>query len=199
MSHEFRYKPGDRVRFKHGVRPDPLVGRQGGACAGDHGTILRAGGLLTKSPGYWYRIDVDSHGAGNFTADQFEWCPPTLGAVVEAADRAQYHAQRATDFDAAVQAVYDEARKVLLERHKKYGPKNIAGAPGGPLNGLRVRMWDKLARINHALDKWADLERDPEYGGSFEDFADDKFRDAFLDLANYAIIGLMVVDKKWPR
>ena len=34
-------------------------------------------------------------------------------------------------------------------KHKDYGPKNIAEAPGGALNGLRVRIHDKIARINN--------------------------------------------------
>lgn len=93
-------------------------------------------------------------------------------------------------FEDQVRSVYDEARKVLLERHKKYGPKNISMAPGGALNGLRVRMHDKLARINYALDTHNEHLAEP---------ADDPFRDSFLDLANYALIGLLVVDGKWPQ
>jgi hypothetical protein len=55
------------------------------------------------------------------------------------------------------------------------------------LNGLRVRLYDKLARINHALDS-----------GGQVDFDDDSFRDAFLDVVGYGLIGLLVLDGKWP-
>lgn len=41
---------------------------------------------------------------------------------------------------------------LLLSKHADYGPKNISDSPGGPLNGLRVRMHDKLARINNLVD-----------------------------------------------
>jgi len=74
---------------------------------------------------------------------------------------------------------------LLLEKHHDYGPTNISNAPGGPLNGLRVRMHDKLARINNLIDN--DIEPENE-----------SLRDSFVDLANYAMIGLLVMDKEWP-
>lgn len=88
-------------------------------------------------------------------------------------------------FDSAVQDKFQHAKAVLLQKHKDYGPKNIAGAPGGPLNGLRVRMWDKMARINHLVDSGATPENE-------------SLKDSFLDLANYAIIAMLVLDNEWP-
>jgi hypothetical protein len=102
-------------------------------------------------------------------------------------------------FEERARLVYGEALTLLQDRHKKYGPQNIGRAPGGPMNGLRVRMHDKLARINHAIDTYSDLARAPEWGGDEADFVDEKFRDALLDLANYALIGVLVVDGKWPQ
>lgn len=91
--------------------------------------------------------------------------------------------------------IYEPARRilgevldVLDERHRKYGPLNVASSPGGPLNGLRVRLFDKLARINHAVDH-----------GNTDDFSDDSFRDAFVDIVGYAVIGLLVLDHQWPE
>lgn len=104
-----------------------------------------------------------------------------------------------SDFEANVRARSDANIAVMLERHKKYGPKNIADAPGGPLNGLRVRMHDKLARINFAIDTYAEWSLNPEYGGSAVDFIDDPFADAWLDLSNYPLIGQMVLEGTWPR
>lgn len=89
-------------------------------------------------------------------------------------------------FEVALDAKFEEAHNVLLSKHKDYGPTNISQAPGGPLNGLRVRMHDKLARINHLIDNGADPEHE-------------SLRDSFLDLANYAIIGLMVIDDHWEK
>lgn len=74
---------------------------------------------------------------------------------------------------------------ILLKKHEDYGPKNISQSPGGPLNGLRVRMHDKMARINHLIDN----DKDPE---------NEALIDSFLDLANYAIIAQLVIEGKWP-
>lgn len=88
-------------------------------------------------------------------------------------------------FVAGVAKAYTECEKVLLSKHEDYGPKNIANSPGGPLNGLRVRMHDKLARMNNLLDSG----KTPKH---------ESLRDTFLDMANYGIIGLLVVDGEWP-
>jgi hypothetical protein len=72
----------------------------------------------------------------------------------------------------------------LIKKQKDYGPKNISDSPGGPLNGLRVRMFDKLARINNLVETGATPENE-------------SLRDSFMDIANYAIIALMVLDKQW--
>lgn len=90
-----------------------------------------------------------------------------------------------TEFDARVDAVFTQAENLLLSKHRDYGPKNIAGSPGGPINGLRVRMWDKIARLNHLH----------EHGGAPEH---ESLRDTFMDLANYALIGVLVLDGDWP-
>lgn len=95
--------------------------------------------------------------------------------------------QRPTvDFNDEVRIVYDELMSVLLKKHKDYGPKNIADAPGGALNGLRVRIHDKIARINNLIDKGSE----PEY---------ESLEDSFKDLANYAIIALLVLRRKWDK
>lgn len=80
--------------------------------------------------------------------------------------------------------ITDELLDILYKKHKDYGPLNIAHAPGGALNGLRVRMHDKLARLNHLVDN-GDT---PNY---------ETIEDTLIDLANYAIIGLMVQRGQW--
>ena len=80
---------------------------------------------------------------------------------------------------------------LLISKHKDYGPKNISQSPGGPLNGLRVRMWDKLARINNLVEYMEDTKGFQPQHESLED--------SFKDMANYAIIGLMVLQGKWPQ
>lgn len=91
------------------------------------------------------------------------------------------------EFEEYVSARYYEAEQLLLSKHLDYGPTNIANAPGGALNGLRVRIHDKTARINHLIDNAK--YKNPEH---------ESLRDSFLDLANYAIIALLVLDNQWP-
>jgi hypothetical protein len=93
-----------------------------------------------------------------------------------------------TQFEEDVRIVYDELMSILLKKHKDYGPKNIADAPGGALNGLRVRIHDKTARINNLYDNIRDMAPENE-----------SFEDSFKDLANYAIIALLVLRGKWDK
>jgi hypothetical protein len=82
--------------------------------------------------------------------------------------------------------VLDTAGNLLIRKHKDYGPKNIAHSPGGALNGLRVRMHDKTARINHLIDSRVAP-------------SNESLRDSFIDLLNYSAIAILVLDKKWPN
>ena len=91
-----------------------------------------------------------------------------------------------SQFDLDVWEISDELVNLLISKHKDYGPKNISLSPGGPLNGLRVRMWDKLARINNLIETSADPKHE-------------SLEDSFKDMANYAIIGLLVLQEKWPQ
>jgi hypothetical protein len=79
-----------------------------------------------------------------------------------------------------------ELTDLLLSKHRDYGPKNISQAPGGAINGLRVRMHDKLARINNLVDSGASPEHE-------------SLEDSFKDMANYAIIGLLVLRNRWDN
>jgi hypothetical protein len=89
-------------------------------------------------------------------------------------------------FENDIEAKFSECQELLLSRHRDYGPKNISNAPGGPMNGLRVRMHDKISRVNNLIDSG----RPPE---------DESIRDNLKDLANYSIIALMVLDGRWPE
>jgi hypothetical protein len=91
-----------------------------------------------------------------------------------------------TEFEMDLWATVEELVDLLLSKHKDYGPKNISLAPGGAINGLRVRMHDKLARINNLVDSGADPEHE-------------SLEDSFKDMANYAIIGLLVLRGQWDN
>ena len=91
-----------------------------------------------------------------------------------------------SSFERDVAKAFKELEKLLISKHKDYGPRNIADAPGGAINGLRVRMHDKLARINNLVDN----NKNPEH---------ESLEDSFKDMANYAIIGLLVLRDKWDK
>lgn len=82
--------------------------------------------------------------------------------------------------------IADEAIKLLVKKHKDYGPNNISKAPGGPIYGLSVRLHDKVARLSNLTSK--NIKPSNE-----------TLRDTFLDIVNYAIIALLVIDNKWDN
>jgi hypothetical protein len=77
-----------------------------------------------------------------------------------------------------------KAVNLLVKKHDDYGPSNISDAPGGPLNGLSVRLHDKVARLNHLLSN----NKQPK---------NETIEDTFIDILNYALIALLVLDGKW--
>jgi hypothetical protein len=114
------------------------------------------------------------------------WVPDHPAGQGATANNSATNTGKVNEFAADMWEVFDSAGNVLLSKHKDYGPTNISKSPGGPLNGLRVRMWDKTARLNHLIDSGATPENE-------------SLRDSFLDLLNYSAIALMVLDGKWPN
>lgn len=103
-----------------------------------------------------------------------------------------YNAQSSNnEFESSVEDTFNELKLLLLSKHKDYGPRNISEAPGGAINGLRVRMHDKLARINNLFDYMKDT-------GGFQP-QHESIEDSFKDMANYAVIGLLVLRGQWYK
>ena len=96
-------------------------------------------------------------------------------------DRSEPNDFALTVFDKSAEAV-----ELLLKKHDDYGPNNIAMSPGGPLNGLTVRLWDKVARLAHLLESGVDPKNESVY-------------DTLIDISNYGLIGTLVVDGLWPE
>lgn len=87
-------------------------------------------------------------------------------------------------FEQRAYDIVDELAHLLVTKQQDYGSKNIADAPGGAMNGLLVRMHDKLARIvNLTKDN-----KEPNH---------ESLHDSFADLANYSIIAIMVLKGWW--
>ena len=97
-----------------------------------------------------------------------------------------YIIDRTFKLDNEITQIATELSDLLLSKHRDYGPRNISDAPGGAINGLRVRMHDKLARINNLTDSGVGPEHE-------------SLEDSFKDMANYAIIGLLVLRGKWDN
>lgn len=106
-------------------------------------------------------------------------------ATVSVSLQKQGRSDMRTPFTKAVDEVFDGARQLLLRKHNDYGPKNISLSPGGPLNGLRVRLWDKIARINNLIDTGVEP-------------SNESLADSFVDALNYCAIGLLVLRGEWP-
>ena len=91
-----------------------------------------------------------------------------------------------TPFHEVVRKIALEAVEVLIKKHHDYGPDNINNAPGGALNGLLVRMHDKMERLKTLVLG----NKTPRY---------ESVEDTLIDLINYSIIALMVQRGKWPK
>ena len=90
------------------------------------------------------------------------------------------------DFQEDAQGIYDELLSILVMKQIDYGPLNIWNAPGGATNGLMVRMSDKLERLKNLI--YNSIEPNNE-----------ALEDSFVDIANYAIIALMVERGIWEK
>lgn len=96
------------------------------------------------------------------------------------------HVDKMNYFNADASEIYDELRNVLCSKQNDYGPGNINHAPGGPINGLLVRMNDKMERLKNLV-----------YNGGVA--MNESIDDSFIDIANYAVIALMVRRESWPK
>lgn len=89
-------------------------------------------------------------------------------------------------FSADANNIYLTLEDILIKKQLDYGPGNINNAPGGALNGVLVRMNDKMERLKHLVYQ---LDGEPQ---------NESIDDSFLDIANYAVIAMMVRQGSWP-
>jgi hypothetical protein len=83
--------------------------------------------------------------------------------------------------------VYEELANILGSKQLDYGPGNINNAPGGAINGILVRMNDKMERLKN-LTYYSEGEPQNE-----------SIDDSLIDIANYAVIAMMVRRGSWPK
>lgn len=98
-------------------------------------------------------------------------------------------------FEDVFEAIFDEALSLLVDRQAKYGPENIRQLG---LFGTFGRLSDdKIERIRRSLNGRVVHGRvELEYP---EDFGDESFEDALLDIANYAFIMLALKRGLWGK
>ena len=90
------------------------------------------------------------------------------------------------DFELDSLDVYEELWDILIKKQSDYGPNNIRNAPGGALNGLQVRLYDKMSRLINLIESGVKPENE-------------SLRDTFVDIANYGVIGVMLLDNTFPE
>jgi hypothetical protein len=117
-----------------------------------------------------------------------DWCECELsddrGKPI-AAKTIQYgEAERLKDLRWDFYDLSDELVELMISKNEDYGSKNILNTPGGPLNGLAVRLYDKIERLSNLTTNNATPNHE-------------SIRDTLIDIANYAIIGVLVEDDKW--
>lgn len=107
--------------------------------------------------------------------------------VLQAGDGASRNREDSiAQFERDLREIMDELATLAVQKQRDYGPKNIANSPYGPVQGLVVRIYDKIARIVNLTKN----DIDPQ---------NESLEDSFKDLANYGVIGLMVLRNKWDR
>lgn len=87
----------------------------------------------------------------------------------------------------AITYLCQQLADLLIRKNRAYGPSAISQAPGGPLNGLRVRLFDKHARFQN-------LYADRSAG---DGVTDEALEDTLLDLAGYGVIGALIQRGEW--
>ena len=93
-----------------------------------------------------------------------------------------------TDFEGLFEAWYDEANDIFdlfTRKHQSYGPDNISGTG---FQGVITRLWDKINRLRRLT-----------LTGIDNPLVDESVEDTLMDLANYAIIGLLLLHNIWPE
>ncbi len=88
------------------------------------------------------------------------------------------------DWLRAMQEVYG----VFCEKQTDYGPTNIG--TGGE-QGVALRSGDKVSRLFELLGIGT--------RGEESESSNEPRRDAWLDMADYGVIGMLVHDGKWPK
>lgn len=121
-----------------------------------------------------------------------EWDEGSLPGSLERFDEDE---DDRTTFEDVAEGIYDELLELLVERQAKYGATNIEQQG---LYGVLVRIRDdKISRIQRALNGRIEHGRVVLDGIDMTGEEGDTLEDAYKDLANYAVISLMILRHQW--
>lgn len=90
--------------------------------------------------------------------------------------------EREGTFEAAVDSILSSLREVMISKQRDYGPRNVLDCGE---TGVVIRVNDKLARLRNLYGI-----TDGTY--KMKSVSNETIEDSFIDLANYAIIALML-------
>jgi len=89
------------------------------------------------------------------------------------------------DLEYAMAKILKELFDIFKKKQKSYGPKNISTFGE---RGVVVRMNDKLQRLIRLV--WEDVANPLQ---------DESIRDTYIDMADYALIAILVREGVWPE
>ncbi len=123
------------------------------------------------------------HSSGDLVTDEFadEHRAPVLWLVPDPKED-----EPLSEFEERLFEHAFELAELLVSKQRDYGPHAISRAPGGALNGVLVRIHDKVERLKHLSRTDVDPDNEPVV-------------DSYRDLAGYALIALMVIEGTWPE
>ena len=146
------------------------------------------------------RIHLESIRSGYSSAKRVVKKSPSRGSSSENQKPAGWKgSMRNTpkDFEQYFQGLYDEARDILVQRQRQYGPANIEslGIPG-----VFSRMSDdKMSRIKKALSGEFIKGRVVLSQDSLKELQHPSVRDALMDAANYCLILVSLIESQWSN
>jgi hypothetical protein len=83
------------------------------------------------------------------------------------------------------ESLIDEIKALAIKKNHDYGPENISYLGE---KGCFVRISDKVNRLKHLV--WEEDNKNPQV-------LDETVEDTLIDLANYALITILLMRKHW--
>lgn len=89
-------------------------------------------------------------------------------------------------FEDAFDEIINDLKVLMVEKQRDYGSQNILACPMGAEVGVIVRISDKIQRLANLYKNKQKPKNEP-------------IDDSWMDIANYAIIALMVRHKTFTK